>query len=369
MTRPARRPRRTPSATDEMSRKGSFIAVFLVAAAVVVFLYLVHAILLPFAIAGAVAYIFMPAVDWLTARARLPRLAAALLVFALLLAIFALAGYLVLPSLLQSVLPILADFQAVLQTLLERFLGSGPIQLLGQPITASQIAASAADGLRGYFQDGGNLVTLASWSFIGLFGFFLTWTLIAYFLAGAHRVARGFLWLFPPHWRARTGRILLRLHPILRRYFIGIAIVITYACIAAYIGLGFVLGLHHAAFLALMTGFLEVVPVIGPYVSAVVAGLVAVAHAKSLWSILAYVIYATVLRLSIDQLVGPIVLGQAARVHPTLIIFCFLSGGLLFGIAGILLAIPVALAIKVTLATIYGEPLTGEPKKISRQSE
>ena len=61
----------------------------------------------------------------------------------------------------------------------------------------------------------------------------------------------------------------------------------------------------------------------------------------------------TALRLSIDQLVGPLVLGNAARVHPTLVIFCFLAGGALFGIVGVILAVPVALTVKVTLATIY----------------
>ena len=49
------------------------------------------------------------------------------------------------------------------------------------------------------------------------------------------------------------------------------------------------------------------------------------------------------------------VLGHAARLHPTIIIFCFISGGLLFGIAGLIMAVPVALAIKVTLATLYHE--------------
>jgi len=68
------------------------------------------------------------------------------------------------------------------------------------------------------------------------------------------------------------------------------------------------------------------------------------------------VVYVVLLRLSIDQLVAPIVLGRAARVHPTVVIFCFLSGALLFNIVGVVLAVPVALAIKVALSTIYGEP-------------
>jgi predicted PurR-regulated permease PerM len=108
-------------------------------------------------------------------------------------------------------------------------------------------------------------------------------------------------------------------------------------------------------FLALLTGFLEMIPMIGPAASAVIAGLVAVRQAAGFEAIVAYAVYATVLRLSIDQLLGPVVLGRAARLHPTVIIFCFLSGGLLFGIAGMILAVPVALTIKVTLATLYRE--------------
>ena len=63
--------------------------------------------------------------------------------------------------------------------------------------------------------------------------------------------------------------------------------------------------------------------------------------------------YATVLRLSIDQLIGPLVLGRAARLHPTVVIFCFLAGGLLFGVAGVILAVPLALTIRVTLQALY----------------
>ena len=94
---------------------------------------------------------------------------------------------------------------------------------------------------------------------------------------------------------------------------------------------------------------------IGPAASAVIAGLVAIQEAKSIWSILAYVIYASALRLSIDQLVGPLVLGNAGRIHPALVIFCFLAGGVLFGVAGVILAVPAALTVKVVLATIYDE--------------
>lgn len=109
----------------------------------------------------------------------------------------------------------------------------------------------------------------------------------------------------------------------------------------------------------MITGLLEMLPIIGPLASALVAGLVALHNATSVWNIAGYVVYAALLRLSIDQMLGPLVLGRAARIHPVLVIFCFLSGGLLFGITGVIMSVPVALTIKIVLATLYDEPPPG----------
>ena len=52
------------------------------------------------------------------------------------------------------------------------------------------------------------------------------------------------------------ARIWTRLDPVLLRYFIGVLAVVVYATVAAYIGLGVILGINHAVFLALLTGIL-----------------------------------------------------------------------------------------------------------------
>jgi predicted PurR-regulated permease PerM len=168
-------------------------------------------------------------------------------------------------------------------------------------------------------------------------------------------VAHGLFWIVPPHRRPLVARIWQRLDPVLIRYFIGVLAVVFYAAVAAYIGLGVILGIEHAVFLALLTGIVEIVPVIGPTAAAVIAGLISLRTATGILNIFEYAVYATVLRLSIDQIVGPIVLGRAAHVHPVLIIFCFLAGGIVLGIPGVILAVPVALVVKSTLATLYGD--------------
>ena len=43
------------------------------------------------------------------------------------------------------------------------------------------------------------------------------------------------------------------------------------------------------------------------------------------------------------------VLGRAGRLPPVLVIFCFLVGGVLFGVTGVIVSVPVALAVKSLL--------------------
>jgi len=188
-----------------------------------------------------------------------------------------------------------------------------------------------------------------------MMGAFLTMVLLFYFLVSGESVARGLFWIVPPHRRPLVARIWHRLDPLLMRYFIGVLAVVLYATIAAYVGLGVILGIKHAVLLALLTGILETVPVIGPTAAAIIAGLISLRTAAGIINIAEYALYATLLRLSIDQLVGPVVLGRAAHVHPVLIIFCFLAGGVVLGIPGVILAVPVALVVKSTLATLYGD--------------
>jgi predicted PurR-regulated permease PerM len=253
------------------------------------------------------------------------------------------------------------DLQGMLERFVREALGDQPVRLLGYTVDAHQFAAGALARLRDWIAQSDKLIMLAGFSVMAMMGVFLTAVLLFYFLISGHRIARGIFWMVPPHRRALADRIWQRLDPVLTRYFVGMIVVMMYATAASYVGLKYFLGVEHAVLLALLTGILETVPVVGPTSAAIVAGLVSLRTATGFISIIDYALYATALRLSIDQLIGPFVLGTAAHVHPVLIIFCFLAGGIVFGIPGIILAVPVALLIKSTLATLYGEEADQAP--------
>jgi predicted PurR-regulated permease PerM len=334
---------------------GEMRAVVLAASAVAVFLYFIKAILLPFLLAAIVAYICTPLLDWLARRTRWPRL------------LFAVAAFLIIVGIAGSVLTyaaehlvadarnIAVDLPGMLERLVREAIGDQPIRVFGQSLDAHAIAQSTLENLRDWLGQSGGLAIVTGYSLATIMGVFLSIVLLFYFLATGHSVANGLLWIVPPHRRPLAMRIWTRLDPLLMRYFVGVFVIVIYATVAAYIGLGVILNIQHAVLLALLTGILETVPFIGPTSAAIIAGLVSLRSATGIMSILAYAIYATALRLSIDQLVGPIVLGRAAQVHPALIIFCLLAGGVVLGIPGVILAVPVALLVRSTLATLYGD--------------
>jgi predicted PurR-regulated permease PerM len=334
---------------------GEARSIMIGAVVLTIFLYFIKLILLPFVLAGIIAYIFTPGLDWAAKRTGWPRVLLAVVLFLLLFGITVLVFMFAGQRLLDEGRGIATDLQSMIENFTRQAIGDEPIHVFGSTLTAHDISQGALDRLRDWFNQSDQLGLITEYSLAFIMGSFLTIVLLFYFLVSGRRVARGLFWIVPPHRRPLVGRIWTRLDPVLMRYFIGVLALVLYATIAAYIGLGVILGIKHAVFLALLTGILETVPVVGPTAAAVLAGLVSLRTATGIFSILEYAAYATALRLSIDQVVGPVVLGRAAHVHPVLIIFCFLAGGIVLGIPGIILAVPVALVVKSTLATLYGD--------------
>ena len=166
-----------------------------------------------------------------------------------------------------------------------------------------------------------------------LFGTFLTLVLMPYFMISAPRLAAGSIWLLPPERRRSVEDLLPKIVPVLRRYLIGLFLVVVYTSGVGWIGFGPLFHLPQAILLAITVGVLELVPVIGPFASATIVGLVAVQQ-NGIWAAAFFFAFAIGLRLLIDNVVGPLVLGQAARIHPVIVIISFVCGAILFGAVG-----------------------------------
>lgn len=350
---------------EHVERISSQTILFVIVAAAIA-LYELQFILLPFVLAAIVSYICTPAIEYASARWRLPRSLVSIVAFLSLTGMGGLVAWLGIPPLILELRHTLTDFEGLVHRLAEAMVDGRTIDLLGEPMNSQQFANAIIAGVRNSLGNARLLAMIGGSALATGFGFFLTLVLLFFFLLSGPTIVRGLLWLVPPGQRPLIeDHILSNLDPALRRYFIGVVGVLCFAAVFAYVGLGLVLGIPHAIFLALLTGILEVIPMIGPIAAASIAGLVAIHHNSGLGAIVAYALYLAALRLSIDQLFGPVVLGAAGRIHPVLTIFCFLAGGTLFGIVGVIISVPIALIIRTTLAALYDEPSGGSagPRK------
>lgn len=354
---------------EHVNRISTGTILFILSAAALT-LYELQLVLIPFVLAGVVSYICAPAIAFASDKARLPRLVVSILAFLIILAFGAVVGFLGIPPLGHELAHVATDLQGTLDHLAQTLLKGRTVGWFGQPMNAQQLGDAIGKAIRAWIGNARVLSAIAGAVFVGGFGFLLTLVLLFFFMITGPSIVRGLLWLVPPGQRPLIeDHILLQLDPVLRRYFIGVVAIVCFAAVFAYIGLGLVLGVPHAIFLALITGILEAIPIVGPAAAAAIAGLIAIQHNSGFGAIIGYAIYLTALRLSIDQLFGPVVLGAAGRVHPALVIFCFLAGGALFGVVGVIIAVPVALVIKATLAALYDEPLSGIPLRRDKPAE
>ena len=113
--------------------------------------------------------------------------------------------------------------------------------------------------------------------------------------------------------------------------------------IAVWLGLA-LLGHPYAGLIAIITFFMHFVPVIGPFVSAALATLLALFESPwlALWSLVVMVVAANVT----DNVISPLIMRSAVKIHPVLSIVGIVIGNCLGGIVGMVLAIPLTAAIR-----------------------
>lgn len=113
-----------------------------------------------------------------------------------------------------------------------------------------------------------------------------------------------------------------------------------------YIGL-IILGVEYALPLAIIAALLEVVPVIGPIISAIPAVLIGLTISP-LFAALIGGLYLAVQQIE-NQIIVPQVMKRAVGLNPLLVILAVSIGGRLLGIAGALLAVPIAVVIQLII--------------------
>lgn len=174
----------------------------------------------------------------------------------------------------------------------------------------------------------------------------VTILILSVFLVGSgRRWIDGLLDVGTPEHAARIKEVLDRMAGAVGAYIAGAVLQALIAGVLAFVVMT-ILGVPFAAPLAVTVALFGLIPMIGATIAAVIVGVVTVFNDFPTATIV-WVVWAIVYQQVENTLIQPRIQKRAVGVHPLGVMVAVLFGGSLLGVAGALLAVPVAASIQI----------------------
>jgi len=152
--------------------------------------------------------------------------------------------------------------------------------------------------------------------------------------------------LIPPAQKPEMEKVLQGVTRVSQHYLLGLAKMIAILWVLYGIGF-FTIGVKNALFFAILCGLLEIIPYIGNILGTTLTLFVAFVHGASPALLLGILGTYAVVQFIQGWVLEPIILGPHVKLNPFATIVALVLGGLLWGISGIFLAIPLVAMLKI----------------------
>lgn len=341
------RPERKDTAQRALVYAGIAVAVVVI---LVLIWYAIDVVLLAF-IGILVAILLRAPADWLSARTGLRETWSLALVGITVLALLVAGGTLFGRGVAGEALQLVDRIPEIVETIRERLQQTE----LGRRALNVAEASGLFSGGDGQFL-GRGLGLLGS-----TFGIIANIVIVIFFAAFMAAEPRpyieGFLFLVARNRRARVREVLHEIGRVLRRWLVGQAFLSL--CVGLLTGAGLaLLGAPFPVALALLAGFMEFIPYIGPFVAAVPAILVGFSESPqlALWIALLFLAIQSIE----SYLLAPLVQHRAVYLPPAIILFTQVLMGVIVGALGVAVATPLAAAVMVAVSMLYVEDALGD---------
>jgi predicted PurR-regulated permease PerM len=316
----------------------------------------------PFVVGLLLAYLLDPLVDRF-ARLGLPRGLSVLLVFAIVIGLIALILSIALPPLIRQIATFTTELPVILEQIQYQInhlnelydrLGLGPeLRSIANSLVAAAIEAVQNLDI-GFLQP---LIDSAASFISSIFGYLILPAWLFFLLKDRPKLRAGADRALPAAWRRDVWAIVGIIHEVFGKWVRGQLILGGVVGLASFIGLT-ILGIfvdpvfgRFALLLAIIAAFGELIPIIGPIISAIPAVLLGLT-AGPVPALAALLLYLGIQLVENNYLV-PKIQSDAIDLHPSAIITALVIGGAIFGLLGAILALPVTAAFRDVFKYVF----------------
>ena len=176
-----------------------------------------------------------------------------------------------------------------------------------------------------------------------------------FFMKDSHLLRNGFLVIIPDNTEERFSKSLETIKDLLSRYFIGLITQITILFVLYTIIL-LIFGIDNAVVIAFLCALLYLIPYVGPMIGAIIMFILSMTSnigqdfQTEILPTTLYVMIGYLIAQLIDNFGSqPLIFSKTTKSHPLEIFLIIIIGGLLFGIMGMITAVPLYTALKVIL--------------------
>jgi len=169
--------------------------------------------------------------------------------------------------------------------------------------------------------------------------------------------------LIPKGIKSNVNESISQINALLSRYFLALIIQITILFIL-YLILLSIVGINNVLIIAFLCALLNLIPYVGPLISGFLLTILTLTNyididfGAIILSKVIYVVIGFVIVQAIDNfLIQPILFSKSVKSHPLEIFLIILIFGYIFGVTGLILAVPCYTVIKVILRTVYSKNL------------
>ncbi len=344
--------------------KGIVKAVFSLLAVLLLlwFLYKIKVVITYLLIALVVSLIGRPVKKFLSKRLKLKDTPASALTLLLIISIFGILFAVLVPMIVKQAQNLSAldieSFQQKMNLLLENikaYLHQKNIVFLDDFTfnnVFSQINLKILPGLfNSIFEILGNII-------VGIFAV----SFISFFMLKDNKLTANFLFrLIPDDDQERFKSVFTKIKDLLSRYFIGISIQITIIFVFYTILLTF-LGVENATFIALISALMNLVPYIGPIVGWIIIVSLSMTSQLNVLDSNELILLARNITIGYiiiqlwDAFVDiPLIYSKSVKAHPLEIFLVIMIAGVLFGVLGMIIAVPTYTMLRLFFKEFYKE--------------
>ena len=323
----------------------------IIISAIIVLLYFAQGILIPIAFSVILAFLLYPVCDFFETKLGFPRILGIISTYLLVVILFTGIGWFF-GAQMMSLFKNIQSFGEEIRSLITNVIETIDDEWLGPGLSISDLYKNGSSNLISSSTSFLGKTLSSSTNFLVYSALIVVYTFLFLLYRTSFKVF--ILNRFSGEKEEKVSQILMSIRQVAQKYFYGLFMIIIILGILNGVGL-LLIGIDYPFLFGFLAALLAIVPYIGTFIGGMLPTFYALINYDSIWMPVLVILLYTGIQTIEGNILTPNIVGSQVSLNPMVALVALITGGVIWGIAGMVLFIPLTAVLKVVFDHI--EPL------------